>query len=322
MITTQHKGKAWCFMIAIALASCAMAAAAQPHPVILVYGFQPLPGFSTHNLWKTFAEYLSGNTIENTETIHLSSDHEFYCLHAAEAGRRDVFLSNYAYSYEPTTRDIFFYTRRFADEVAFIMAERETQQIDVVGHSMGGLIARTYAEIEDYHTLLERDDFHDYEISYGGGIGTLILLATPNHGAQIAALGQWFSILSQQLVPGSEYLMLLNAEHLIQGRLDALNPSIRYVSLAGQTCIACHVQVDEEACLRACIHEALSWKGFDLVVMMASAYLPGAENGALIGFNHVRSHVDEVVAAAVERILNGEAPPVAIYAPDLMEFQP
>jgi hypothetical protein len=82
------------------------------------------------------------------------------------------------------------------------------------------------------------------------------------------------------------------------------------------------LRADAEACLRSCIDEALSWNGSDLVVMMASAYLPGAENEALIGFDHVRNHTDVVVAAAIESILNGEALPVAVYAPELVKFQP
>ncbi|MCK5245729.1 hypothetical protein KAR02_02450, partial [Candidatus Bipolaricaulota bacterium] len=38
-------------------------AASHNLPVLLVYGFQPIPGFRTTQLWETFAEYLSGNDI-------------------------------------------------------------------------------------------------------------------------------------------------------------------------------------------------------------------------------------------------------------------
>ena len=309
-------------LVVVLLSLFSVYATSQHLPVLLVYGFQPLPGFRTTQLWETFAEHLSGNTIVNTQTLEVSKDHEFYYLPAANAHQRDVYLSNYCFSYEPTTRDLFFYTRRFLDEIAFMKSEHGVQTVDVVGHSMGGLIARAYAEIGDFDSVLGTDLFQDYGITYGGEIGTLILLATPNHGTLLASLGDWFSTLSRQLSPESEFLQLLNADAWIDGRLSSLNPTIRYVSLAGQTCLGCGLRVDRRVCLQSCVEEALSWNGSDLVIMMASAYLPEAENCALVGFDHVQNHTDVIIAKAIEAILNGELPPVAIYAPTLMEYQP
>ena len=296
-------------------------AASHNLPVLLVYGFQPIPGFRTTQLWETFAEYLSGNDIVNAQTIQLSDDHKFYYLPAADAWHRDVFMSNYAPSFEPTVRDIFFYTRRFVDEINAMVSRFGVPEFDVVGHSMGGLIARSYVEISDFESVIGTDGFEDYNIAYGGEIGTLILLATPNHGTLVASLGEWFSTMSRQLAPGSEFLKLLNAEHWLNGRLAALNPSVRYVSMAGQTCLGCGLRLDEESCLRECVEEGLAWNGSDLVIMMASAYLPEAENCALIGFDHVRNHTDAIIAAAIDAMLSGEQPPAAIYAPDLLAFQ-
>ncbi len=309
-------------LVVVLLSLFSASAASQHLPVLLVYGFQPLPGFRTTQLWEEFAEHLSGNDIVDIQTLKLSSDHEFYFLPAADAQRRDVYLSNYCFSYEPTTRDLFFYTRRFVDEIEFMKSEHGVQTVDVVGHSMGGLIARAYAEIDDFDDVLGTDDFRDYNIAYGGEINTLVLLATPNHGTLIAALGELFSTLSRQLAPESEFLWQLNEIQWNDGRLSALNPSIRYVSMAGQTCLGCGLRTDEESCLRACVNEGLSWNGSDFVVMMASAYLPEAENCAMIGFNHVQNHTDVFIAKAIEAILNGEPPPAAIYAPKLREYQP
>ncbi len=297
-------------------------AAAQHLPVLLVYGFQPLPGFRTTQLWEEFAEHLSGNDIVNTQTLKLSSNHEFYFLPAVDAQRRDVFMSNYCFSYEPTTRDLFFYTRRFVDEIDFIKSEFGVRAFDVVGHSMGGLIARAYIEIDDFDDVLGTDDFQDFGIAYGGEISTLILLATPNHGTLIASLGQLFSTLSRQLAPESEFLWQLNEIQWNDGHLSALNPSVRYVSMAGQTCLGCGLRTNEESCLRACVDEGLSWNGSDFVVMMASAYLPEAEHCALIGFDHVQNHTDVSIAEVIEAILNGKCPPAAIYAPKLQGYQP
>jgi hypothetical protein len=307
--------------VAVLLGAISVSVASQALPVLLVYGFQPLPGFRTTQLWEGFAEHLSGNNVVNAQTLELSEDHDFYYLPAVDSTHRDVFMSNYALPYEPTTRDIFFYTRRFADEIGFIQSEFGVQTLDVVGHSMGGLIARAYAEISDFANAIGEDDFRDYSIVYGGEISTLVLLATPNHGVLVASIGEWFSTLSRQLAPGSEFLQRLNETRWSDDRLDSLNPTIRYVSMAGQACLGCGLRVDEAACLRSCIDEGLSWNGSDLVVMMASAYLPEAENYALIGFDHVQNHTDGIIVAAIEAVLAGEPAPAAIYAPRLQEFK-
>ena len=320
---TRPRAKRWITLIALfaLLSLIQISVLSEPHPVLLVYGFQPLPGFRTTQLWEDFAEHLSGNSILNTQTLKVSNDHEFYFLPATDARRRDVYLSNYCFSYEPTTRDLFFYTRRFVDEIEFMKSEHGVQTIDVVGHSMGGLIARAYAEVKDFDDVLGTGDFRDYDITYGGEIETLILLATPNHGSLIASLGEWVSTMSRQMAPGSEFLRLLNNQVWMNGRLSSLNPSIRYVALAGQTCLGCGLRPDKDTCLEGCVEEALSWNGSDLVVMMASAYLPEAENCAMVGFDHVQNHTDVFIAEAIEAILNGERTPAAIYAPKLQAFQ-
>ncbi|MBU1049993.1 alpha/beta hydrolase [Candidatus Bipolaricaulota bacterium] len=306
----------------ILTASFLLCAEARPLPVLLIYGFQPLPGFRTTPLWENFAEYLTGNSIVNTQTLKISSDHEFYLLPAVDEQRRDVYMSNYCLSYEPTTRDLFFYERRLVDEIKYMATQFDVETFDVVGHSMGGLIARAYAETADFDSVIGTDLFHDYGIAYGGEIRTLVLIATPNHGTSIAEIGDWFNILSRQLTPESEFLSLLNSDRMIDGSLTSLNPSIRYVSLAGQTCLGCGLRADKSNCLEECVRDALVWDGSDLVVMMASAYLPEAENCAIIGFDHVQSHTDVLIAQAVETILNDNYLPVAIYSLKLQSYQP
>ena len=321
---SSSRGKRWISVIAVVALLLLVQASVLPatRPILLVYGFQPLPGFRTTLLWEDFAETLSGNSILNVETLDVSNDHDFYFLPAVDERRWDVYLSNYCFSYEPTTRDLFFYTRRFVDEIAFMKSEHGVQAIDVIGHSMGGLIARAYAEIDDFDSVLGTDDFRNYEIQYGGEINTLILLATPNHGTVLAALGEWLNTLSRQLSPDAEFLRLLNRDVLVDGCLTSLNPSIRYVALAGQSCLGCGLRTDTDACLRSCVEEALSWNGSDLVIMMASVYLPEAENGVLIGFDHVQNHTDVVIAQTIEAILNGGPAPAAIYSRKLQDYQP
>ncbi len=307
------------FAIALLLAFVSPALLAL-RPVMLVYGFQPIPGFRTTQLWEAFAERFSGSDIADAQGIDVSSDHTFYYLPAADEAHRDVFMSNYALTFEPTTRDIFLYTRRFAAEIAVMKSAFGVEEYDVIGHSMGGLIVRTYAEIGDFRGVQGIDATAGVDIHYDGGMRTLVMLATPNHGTQVALLGEWFSTLSRQLTPGSDFLHALNDERWKGGRLEALNPSVRYVSIAGQTCLGCGLRLDKDACLQACVDEAVAWNGSDLVVMMASAYLPGAENCAAIGFDHVTIHTAASVADAIDVALSGGIPPAVIYAPELLRF--
>ena len=48
-------------------------------------------------------------------------------------------------------------------------------KIDIIGHSLGGLVARDYVEGSDYH----------------GGVDRLMLIATPNAGTKWAVRRIW-----------------------------------------------------------------------------------------------------------------------------------
>ncbi len=273
---------------------------------MLVYGFQPVPGFRATQIWKTFAEHLSGNDVANATSITAADGHQFYLLEAMDAEHRDVILSNPAPAIEPTVRDIFHYVRRFAQEIDALSSQRSITCVDVVAHSMGGLIARAYIEGNDFG--------NDAGYAYGGEIRTLVMLATPNHGSEVAALGEWFTTLSRQMAPCSDFLQTLNGLRWVNEQVSSVNPDVRYVSVAGQTCLGCGLRINEEACLQACVDEALAWNGSDLVVTMSSAYLPEAENCAAVGYDHVAMHADPDLARAIAEILAGAATPDVIYA--------
>jgi hypothetical protein len=297
------------FMVSISLPALCEEAS----PILLLYGFQPIPGFRATQIWTTFAETFSGNSVDNAITVEVEDGHEYYYLEAIDSAHRDVILSNPATPLEPTVRDIFYYVRRFTQEILSLATEFDIHHFDIVAHSMGGLIARAYVEGADFPV--------GEVMPYGGEVGTLVLLATPNHGSEIAALGEWFSTLGQQMAPGAEFLRDLNDVKAVDDRMTSLNPTIRYVSMAGQTCLGCGLRVDSDACKRACVEEGLAWSGSDLVVMMASAYLPGAENCALIGFDHVASHTDASLAAFVADVIRGAPVPAAFYAPKYELFR-
>jgi len=309
-----------CLMLA-SLLFAAHGIAAADAPVLLVYGFQPILGFRATELWGDVAQILAGRPIAETRTLEIETGHHFFLLEAGNAEHRDVFLSDYALQYEPTVRDIRFYAARLADEIEWIVRERAVAKIDIVAHSMGALVARAYIEADDFADVIGSEDFPDHGTAYGGGVRALISLAAPHHGAFLASFGGWLSLLGRQLSPEGRFLELLNRDRVIDGRLTSLHPDVRYVSMAGQTCFGCGLRRDEEMCLRECVDAGIAWQGSDLVVLMASAYLPEAENVVCIGMDHVDMHTHPVLAETVEEILDGAAAPAVLYATPELRFE-
>ena len=307
-------------VLVCALAASALVATAAGPPVLLVYGFQPIPGFRATELWEEVAERLAGRPIVHAQAIEIEPGHGFFFLPSANLESRDVYLSDYAPPYEPTVRDLRFYAERLADEIAWITDASSVLAVDVVAHSMGALIARAYIEADDFEEILGSDDFPDYGTAYRGDVRTLITVAGPHHGAYLVSFGQWLSRLGRQLSPEGAFLELLNRDRMVDDRLTSLHPEVRYVSMAGQTCFGCGLRRDEEACLRECVDAGLAWQGSDLVVLMSSAYLPEAENVACIGMDHVDMHAHPVLAEAVDAILAGARAPSAIYAVPELRF--
>jgi len=288
-------------------------AASDRLPVILIYGFQPVPGFYPPQLWAGFAEVLSGREVGEAERIVLEPGHIIYRLTADDEEHRDVFISNYGIPYEPTVRDLRFYAARLADEIAWVKGDRGVGAVDLIGHSMGGLVARCYIEASDFAPVLGAPDFPDYGTAYRGDVRTLITLAAPHHGAEFAAIGPWLGPLFPELAPESGFLAILN-------RPDEdgppIEPGVRYVSLAGQTCLGCGLRGDPDACRKECVRAGPNWVGSDLVVRMSSAYLAGAENVACIGMNHIDMHTSPTIASLIIDILDGKQAPPVIYGSD------
>ena len=101
------------------------------------------------------------------------------------------------------------------------------------------------------------------------------------------------------------------APRLVLGMVDAIVAVTRAV---------CGFRLDEETCLRECVDAGLAWQGSDLVVLMASAYLPEAENVVCIGMDHVEMHTHPVLAEAIGAVLDGAPVPEAIYASEDLRF--
>ena len=290
-------------------------------PVLLVYGFQPIPGFRATQIWEPMAEFLSGGNIIDVQSMGVDAGHTMYFLPTAAEGKRDVYISDYALALEPTARDIAFYAMRLAKETAIVAGRSPEGRFDIVAHSIGGLIARAYIESGDVASLVGTDEVPQFDAQYGGEIGTLITLATPHHGLYFVGFGQWINTLGKQLTPESQFLEALNRDHVLDGRLLSLHPNVRYVSLAGQTCFGCGLRRDEDVCIHDCVDAGLAWQGSDLVVLMASAFLPEADNVACIGMDHVDMRTSLVVCGTMEDILDGQEPPAAIYEDPTLQLQ-
>ena len=287
-----------------------------PLPVLLIYGFQPVAGFYPPQLWAEVAERLTGRNLADIVKLTLDVEHSLFFLASADAATRDVFFSDYAMPYEPTVRDLRFYATRLSEEIAWITESESVGEVDLVAFSMGALVARCYIEANDFASVLGDPDYEDYGTVYRGDVRTLITIAAPHHGAEFAALGPWFGPLPRQLDPESPFLALLN-----EGETTALRSDVRYVSMAGQSCLGfgCSVRSDVDACRRECVEEGLDWAGHDLVILMSSAHLPGAENIACIGMDHIDMRTHPTMVESIERLLDSDPLADAVYASTELE---
>jgi len=266
-------------------------------PILLVYGFQPVPGFYAPSLWTTFLEAFSGRSVDEIEKLVSESGHVVYRLQAATKADRDVYVSDYCVRYEPTFRDVRFYATRLAEEMEWIRETYDVESFVVIGHSTGGLIARCYIEAEDFEPVVGTDGFGECETVYAGDVEALITLSTPHHGVEYS-IGVGLSTLTAQLKPGSGLLSVLNG--------GTAGADVPYISMAGQSCLGCAFRRDADVCRLECIEQALAWEGSDLVVSMSSAYLEEARNIACIGFDHVDMHTSAVLVEVIEAILEDQ----------------
>ena len=92
--------------------------------------------------------------------------------------------------------------------VAEVKSRTGAKQVDIVAHSMGGLISRHYIK----------------ELAGEGHVERLVMLATPNHGTIVSFLAPTAG--AKQMHPGSDFLTGLNAGDETYGR-------VKYTSIRG-----------------------------------------------------------------------------------------
>lgn len=89
-------------------------------------------------------------------------------------------------------RSIHEFARILADEVEKVMAESQSDQVDLVGQSMGGLVVRSYLTEDSARAKIRR----------------VVTLGSPHRGSKLAVFGLGQAV--KEMVPGSAFLESLN----------------------------------------------------------------------------------------------------------------
>jgi triacylglycerol lipase len=89
-------------------------------------------------------------------------------------------------------RSINEFARILADEVEKVMAESQSEQVDLVGQSMGGLVIRSYLAENSGRAKIRR----------------VVTLGSPHGGSKLAVFG--LGQAAKEMVPGSAFLESLN----------------------------------------------------------------------------------------------------------------
>jgi triacylglycerol esterase/lipase EstA (alpha/beta hydrolase family) len=123
-----------------------------------------------------------------------------YWLAFARIIRRVGAAQFYTIDPKPMTGDIRELARQVAERVDVILGTTGSAHVNIVCHSMGGLIARYYIE----------------QLQGADKVGTCVMMGTPHHGTWLSRLGVGTN--AKQMRPGSEFLADLNKfEHSDKG---------------------------------------------------------------------------------------------------------
>lgn len=124
--------------------------------------------------------------------------------------------------FDPTTKNIIGYANRLSDEIEILKRNTGAKKVDIVAHSMGGLISRWYIQK-----------------GYRNDVRKFISIGSPHHGSDWAYLSIQFITgkASTQMKPHSSFLKSLNGHDgcaATRGRgTDHINPNVQYSVIAG-----------------------------------------------------------------------------------------
>ena len=179
-------------------------------PLLLVHGWYP-EAFDPADTWKVMAYELTGKDPTKVDDFQYVYDPEHpgdpaYALRYIDGEGRDLYVSNY--THDPgngTPGDIRAYAQSLAREIKVLKDHLGAPYVDILTHSMGGLVARAYIENQD---LIG----NPYEVQFRHDVRGLIMMAPPNQGSHFHVLypgwHDWTSV--QQMQAGSDFLNQLN----------------------------------------------------------------------------------------------------------------
>lgn len=196
-------------------------------PLLLVHGWYKDP-FDPYLSWKAMTLALTGKdpTDASDYTIVYNPDHPAdpdYALRKCEGDGRIIYVSNYTRDHsQGVSGDLREYAFELQADIALANDDADYDELDIVAHSFGGIIARAYIEAEDLSDP-------PWETTYAGNVRKLIMLGTPNQGSYLANLwpdlSGWTCL--EQMEHGSDFLAELNA-----GTTGAAK-GVEYSSIAG-----------------------------------------------------------------------------------------
>ena len=196
-------------------------------PILLVHGWYKDP-FSPYTTWQAMTEALTGKDPTDPADYTIIYNPSYpgnpnYALRRCEGAGRVVLISNYTRdSSQPTNLDIRTYAYALQDDVALATSNEASTQIDIIAHSMGGLVVRSYVEAADFSAP-------PHPTAYQDDIRKLITMGTPHQGSFLADIWPdlvgWISL--NQMEHGSDFLNELNV-----GTTGA-TLNVEYSSIAG-----------------------------------------------------------------------------------------
>ena len=192
-------------------------------PVLLVHGLHGSDGYVFDD-FSSF-DYWYDNTADRLPKYLQSESHEPYML-----------------VYVPANLSTRVYSVILKDSLQIVKSQHSVTKVDVVTHSMGGLLVRSYMNSLGVNPITGNP------VSYGNEIDKVVFLATPNHGSYLANRvindeAPFCAALTSMLPedPDAEAYEELSVGSLFQWELNIIpivNPS-NYLVISGTEDIAC-----------------------------------------------------------------------------------
>ncbi len=125
-------------------------------------------------LWNVFLKQLYNSGILTQLNASFT---KFWVIKGADCFHPNVYISNYTLNNTiPTLLSISTYAYNLKKEIDYIKNKEEASKVNIVAHSMGGLVTRRYIESKDFGA----------PAGYRKDVNKLAMIGTPNHGSFLA----------------------------------------------------------------------------------------------------------------------------------------